>query len=127
MDAAVAYDSLHDFGDRGLIGSIADMGDSLPRAGRALLGLWRRLGRGRNGRDVAIASQEPSPADPHFESLLEDQVSVEDQAAEGMWRQLIDLPGAWPQIPFCPRARLEGNAVELWQPGDAMLYARAAV
>lgn len=37
MDAAVAYDSLHDFGDRGLIGSIADMGDSLPGAGRALL------------------------------------------------------------------------------------------
>lgn len=37
MDAAVAFDSLHHFGDRGLIGSIADMGDSLPRAGRALL------------------------------------------------------------------------------------------
>ena len=37
MDAAVAYDSLHDFGDRGLIGGIADMGDSLRRAGRALL------------------------------------------------------------------------------------------
>jgi len=60
-------------------------------------GPWRRLGRGGNGRDVAIAYQEPSTAGPHFESLLEDQVSVEDQAAEGMWRQLIDLPGAWPR------------------------------
>ena len=27
------------------------------------------------------------------------------QAAEGMWRHLIDLPGAWPQIPFCPPPR----------------------
>lgn len=37
MDAAVAYDSLHDFGDRGLIGSIADMGSGFPaRRGYAI-------------------------------------------------------------------------------------------
>ena len=34
MDAAVAYDSLHDFGDRGLIGSIADMGSGFPARSR---------------------------------------------------------------------------------------------
>lgn len=79
---------------------------SLPRAGRALL-----LGRGDAWVAVGMAETLRSLPKNHprrahiLKAYWKIRFLLKYQAAEGMWRHLIDLPGAWPQIPFCPPPR----------------------